>query len=53
LVAQIKEVVGEIQGKYGHIPKVRNLANMILNSLGLVVRIIFCVFKLIFSNHLY
>jgi hypothetical protein len=44
LVTQIRTVVNQILQKYGHIPVVKDLCNVILNSLGLVGRIIFCVF---------
>lgn len=47
LVAQIRTVVNEILQKYGHIPMVRSLCNVILNSLDLVGRIIFCIFLII------
>ena len=42
LVAQIKDVVNEIQAKYGHIPMVRGLCNMIHSALGLVGNFLIC-----------
>ncbi len=44
LVAQLRVVIDEILEKYGHIPMVSSLCNMILNSLGLIGRIIICIF---------
>ena len=44
LFAQITTVIDEILQRYGHIQVVKGLCNVVLNSLGLVGRIIFCVF---------
>jgi hypothetical protein len=42
LVAQIRTVVDEILQRYGHIPMVSSLCNVILNSLGLIVFWVIC-----------
>lgn len=44
LVAQIRNVVNEIQEKYGHMPTVRGLCNVIQSALDLTIgRIIYCI----------
>ena len=43
LVAQIRTVVNEILQKYGHIPKISNLFNLILNLLELIGKIMYCI----------
>ena len=42
LVAQIRTVANEILEKYGHIPIISSLCNMILNSLNLIVLWVIC-----------
>ena len=42
LIVQIRTVVNEILQKYGNIPMVRGLCNVILNSLGLFVFWLIC-----------
>ena len=49
LVAQIRTVIDEILQRYGHIPMVNNLANEILNLLGLIGKTIFCIFLVIIT----
>jgi len=46
LVAQIRTVVDEILQKYGHIPMVRSISDLILILLGLFGLIIFCIFSI-------
>lgn len=43
-VAQIRIVVNEILEKYGYIPMVKSLCNMVLNTLDLFGNIIICIF---------
>ena len=43
LVYQLRVVIDEILEKYGHIPMVRALCNVILNSLGLIGLILYCI----------
>jgi hypothetical protein len=47
LVVQIQNVVNEIQEKYGHIPTVRGLCNVILNTLDSVGYMIICIFLIL------
>ena len=50
LVAQIRIVVDEILQKYGHIPIVRGLCNMILGLLSdLIGKIIYCITLIILA----
>ena len=43
LVAQITTVIDEILQRYRHIQVVKGLCNVVINSLGLIVDIIFCI----------
>jgi len=43
LIVQIRTVVNEILQKYGHIPMVSNLCNVILNALDLFGNILICI----------
>ena len=49
LVAQIRTVVDEVLQKFGHIPMVRSLCNVIQNALGLFGLILSCIFYLIMA----
>ena len=42
LVAQIRTVIDEILQRYGHIPMVSSLCNVIQNALGLIVLWVIC-----------
>ena len=43
LVAQLRVVIDEILQKYGHIPMVANLCNMILDLSDLIGKILYCI----------
>ena len=47
LVAQIRTVIDEILQRYGHIPMVRSLCNVILNTLGLLGDLTICIIIII------
>jgi len=49
LVAQLRVVIDEILHKYGHNPMIGNLCNMILNALGKVGRLFFCILIIIIT----
>jgi len=44
LIAKIRTVVNEVLEKYGHIPTVRGLCNVILNTLDSAGDMIICIF---------
>ena len=43
LITQLRVVVNEILQKYGHIPKIANLCNLILDTLNLIGKIMYCI----------
>jgi hypothetical protein len=47
LVAQLRVVIDEILQKYGHIPIVNNLCNIILGISDIIGRMIYCIFLII------
>jgi hypothetical protein len=49
LVVQIQNVIDEVLEKYGHIPMVRGLCNVIINSLDSIYWLLFCVFLVIIT----
>jgi len=47
LVAQLRVVIDDILQKYGHIPIVNNLCNIILGISDIIGRMIYCIFLII------
>ena len=43
LVDQIRFVINEILQNYGHLPIIKSLCNMILNTMNLLQRILYCI----------
>lgn len=49
LVIQLRIVINEILKKYGHNPMINNLCSLILNALGKVGKILFCILIIIIT----